>query len=345
LQAAPQSAEAIEELTRSIFAGGKRLRPGFCYCGFIAAGGSHGPEILAAAASLELLHTLAIVHDDVIDTSPVRRAEPSTFVHIASQRRGEGAGEDAAKQAGVGAAILVGDLALVLSDELFMESGFPADALALAWKPLTDMRLAAIAGQYLDAVLTRRSGLAGFDPEDARRIARLKTARYSVEGPLLFGAALAGGKPRLSEALSAFGMALGEAFQIADDLEAFGAPEAAHETDLRLGRPTLVVAEALRLATPQDREVITAAWGNGAASDSALKHAEQAIRRSGALGACISLARSLVAEANKTLETFSSEFAGGAAVVMLNTLVGLVSNSIGDVIESPQRSSTGKEPA
>jgi geranylgeranyl diphosphate synthase type I len=345
LQAAPQSVEAIDELTRSIFAGGKRLRPGFCYCGFIAGGGPHGPEILAAAASLELLHTLAIVHDDVIDASPLRRAEPSTFVHIARQRRGAGVDEDAAKQAGVGAAILVGDLSLVLSDALFVESGFPADALARAWKPLTDMRLAAIAGQYLDAALPGRSGFTDLDPENARRIARLKTARYSIEGPLLFGAALAGGGPGLSRALSAFGTALGEAFQIADDLEAFGAPEAAHETDLRLGRPTLLVAEALRLAAPQDRELISAAWGNRAASDSDLEHAEQAIHRSGAPGECIRLVRSLVAEAKKTLKTFATEFADESALVMLDAMADLISNSIGDAIESPQRTSTGKEPA
>src|SRR5918995_6186671 len=108
--AVPDAAELIDEIARVVSAGGKRLRPAFCYWGFRAAGGRHGPEIVRAAASLELLHTFAIVHDDIMDDSDERRGEPT--VHV---------------RHGLGFALLTGDLALVLADAMLLGAGFPPD--------------------------------------------------------------------------------------------------------------------------------------------------------------------------------------------------------------------------
>ncbi|HEX2052221.1 MAG TPA: polyprenyl synthetase family protein, partial [Actinomycetota bacterium] len=189
--AADHSQGIVDEVARAVTAGGSRIRPLLCCCGYAACNGEGGPldeRILRAASSIELLHTFAILHDDVMDGSPVRRGHPSTFVRVAEERRALGLKADADRY-GLSVAVLAGDLALVLSDQLLADSGFAADRLAAAAAPVTRMRLDAIAGQYLDLTL---SGRGVTDPNVTARIARLKTGSYSVEGPLLVGAALAG---------------------------------------------------------------------------------------------------------------------------------------------------------
>ncbi|HEX2296815.1 MAG TPA: polyprenyl synthetase family protein, partial [Actinomycetota bacterium] len=168
----PEARFLVEEMWRLTAAGGKRLRPAFCYWGHRAAGGADGPEILRAASSLELLHTFAIVHDDIMDAADERRGEET--VHA---------------RHGVGVGILVGDLALVLADDAFMGAGFPPDATARAFAAYSRMRQEVIAGQYLDLAYAARTDIT---VEEARRVAVLKSGRYSIEEPLAIGAALAG---------------------------------------------------------------------------------------------------------------------------------------------------------
>ena len=127
------SAPLIDEMTRLLEAGGKRLRPSFCYWGYRAAGGRHGEPIVRAAASLELLHTFAIVHDDIMDASDERRGEPTVHAHL-----------------GLNAALLVGDLALVLADAMFMSSAFDAAVLTGAFDEYSRMRQEVIVGQWMD---------------------------------------------------------------------------------------------------------------------------------------------------------------------------------------------------
>src|SRR5438093_2803906 len=206
----PVAAELADELRRVVLAGGKRLRPSFCYWGYSAAGAPDGEEIVAASASLELLHTFAIIHDDVMDRSPTRRGQPATHVALA---RGD-------EHAGVSAAILAGDLAFVLSDQLFGDAGFTGERFMSAFRWYHRMRSEVVAGQYLDVAAAR--GARPAEPE-VRRIARLKSGGYTVEKPLLIGAALAEAPPELETTLSAYGSSLGEAFQLRDDvLGAFG---------------------------------------------------------------------------------------------------------------------------
>ncbi len=208
----PQAALLIDEIQRLVRSGGKRLRPAFCYWGFRAAGGADGDPIVRAAAALELLHTMALVHDDLIDGTPVRRGVATTMPRLSDEARERGlGGGDPEAFAGSGA-ILVGDLAAVLADRLLLESGFPAPALVRGLAPYHEMRTDMAVGQFLDLAVTP------VDPSAARRIATMKGGSYTVEGPLLVGSALAGGTPLVETRLRRFGAPLGEAFQLRDDL-------------------------------------------------------------------------------------------------------------------------------
>lgn len=315
----PRAVPVVDEVARVVASGGKRLRPLFCYAGHRLAGGAHGGAIVAAAASLELLHTFAIVHDDVMDRSPLRRGRPSLHRRVAQEyRAGGGPGEP--EQFGVAAAILAGDLAFALSDRLFVTSGFDPEALARAAGPLHDLRVRAVAGQFLDLL---HAGRREIDPGAARRIARLKTASYSVEGPLLVGAALAGGDGEVREALSAYGLALGEAYQVRDDvLGLFGDPADTGkdvEGDIRQATPTTLLAEALFRAGPSERESILAHWGNPEATVADVDAVRRAVAATGAPGAALEEIGRLVGEARNILGSLRvpAETEGARAMLYL----------------------------
>jgi geranylgeranyl diphosphate synthase, type I len=212
----PGAMPLVDEVRRLVEAGGKRIRPAFCYWGFRAAGGEDGgmadEAIVRVAAALELLHTMALVHDDLIDGAKERRGVPSTAVWFSERASELGAPGDP-RTFGDSMAILVGDVSAVWADGLLLASGFSPGVLVPALGTYHEMREQMAVGQYLDV-----GGAAG-DPVVARRAAALKGGSYTVEGPLLIGAALAGGSPEVTGCLSRFGRPLGEAFQLRDDLE------------------------------------------------------------------------------------------------------------------------------
>lgn len=196
----------IDEVIRLIAAGGKRLRPTFCYWGYRAAGGIDGEPIERAAAALELLHTMALIHDDLMDRSLERRGTPASALQLAERARLQGSSDPA--RAGTSLALLAGDLAAVLADRLLLTSGFEPGLLVAALDRYHRMRTDMALGQCLD--------VAGGDADPAVA-ATLKGGSYTVEGPLLIGAALADGDPVVTAALAAYGRPLGLAFQLLDD--------------------------------------------------------------------------------------------------------------------------------
>jgi geranylgeranyl diphosphate synthase type I len=236
-----------EEISRLVRAGGKRLRPAFCIWAHRAAGGQSAPgtqqqSIVRAAAALELLHTMALIHDDLMDSAAERRGVEASSPHLAGEALVRGLRVDAARF-GDDAALLAGDLAAVLADRLFLTSGFEPAAIVRALAPYHEMRIDMAAGQLLDV-----AGLAS-DPDLAGRAARLKGGSYTVEGPLLVGAALAGDRAGLRDALRSFGGPLGEAFQLRDDLiDAEAAHGATRETVNEL---VATARAALRRATQE----------------------------------------------------------------------------------------------
>ena len=242
-----EAGDLIDEITRVIESGGKRLRPAFCYWGYRGAGGDHSDDIVRAAASLELLHTFAIVHDDIMDASKERRGAPTSFA-----------------EHGVNVALLVGDLALVLADEAIMASGFDARTLAVSFEAYSRMRQEVIAGQYLDL---KAAGKPSITEAEARRVALLKSGRYSIQEPLAIGASLAGAPPVLRRRLADFGEPLGEAFQQRDDLlGTFGDPASLGkpiDSDIREGKRHVLYAKALAGLHGAERRTLTELWGGG----------------------------------------------------------------------------------
>jgi geranylgeranyl diphosphate synthase type I len=230
-------------LHRFVLAGGKRLRPLFCYWGWRAAGGQDGTPIVVAAAALELFHAFALIHDDIMDGSDRRRGEPSVHrlfadLHARSAWRGDPASY------GRSTALLCGDLCAAWADQMFHECGLHPEQVHRGYGVFAVMRTEVIAGQYLDLV----SGVGDGSVASALTVVRMKAARYTVTRPLQIGAALAGAGPEAQEALAAFGDPLGDAFQLRDDvLGVFGDPAVTGKSildDLREGKPTVMMALA-----------------------------------------------------------------------------------------------------
>ena len=253
----PAITELAAAVTELVEAGGKRLRPAFVYWGHEAAAGERPDLAIGAGAAIELLHTFALLHDDVMDRSEVRRGRP-----VAARALAHGDARDPA-WFGTSAAILAGDLAHVWADELFDGLPFPLEVARRAQQRWAELQREVIAGQYLDL---RLAEAAEPDDDDAVKVALLKTARYSVTRPLQLGAALAGGDDDLDDRLAAYGDAVGLVFQLRDDvLGLFGDPKVTGKgclDDLREGKRTLLVIRALGLADPLERAELEAALGD-----------------------------------------------------------------------------------
>ncbi|WP_216208195.1 polyprenyl synthetase family protein [Amycolatopsis aidingensis] len=289
----PVVGPGIEALTGFVLGGGKRLRPTFAWWAWRGAGGDpgggHAEGVLRAVASLELLQAGALIHDDLMDSSDSRRGAPT--VHIAFAKRHADAGWLGSPATfGLAAAVLIGDLALAWSEDMFAEAPLPAEVLAAARPAWRAMRTEVLAGQYLD-VHTQATGDSSV--EAALRIDRLKTAAYTVRRPLHLGAALAGADARLTETLLTAGSDLGVAFQLRDDLlGVFGDPSVTGKPagdDLREGKRTVLVALGLRQAEERGdahaREVIAAAIGDPGLPEPKVEEVRQALTEVGAVRA------------------------------------------------------------
>jgi geranylgeranyl diphosphate synthase type I len=278
--------EPVLAALEAMLTGGKRLRPAFCYWGWRGAGGGDEPGIHAAAASLELLQACALVHDDVIDNSDTRRGLPAAHkrleaLHAASGWSGSAAGF------GQGAAILIGDLCLAWCEDLYQGSGLPAEALRAGRRPFDQMRTEVMAGQYLDMLEQVRDSES---VEASLRVMRYKSAKYTVERPLHLGAALAGRYEELAPVYTAYGLPLGIAFQLRDDvLGVFGDPGETGKPagdDLREGKRTLIVAETLERASAADAAEFRRHLGDPDLSAEAVAWMRGVVADSGALDAC-----------------------------------------------------------
>ncbi len=242
----PSFASAVDALSGFVLGGGKRIRPTYAWWGWRAAGGDPdgelAGEVLTAVSSLELIQACALIHDDLMDASSVRRGKPTVHIAFGARHRDQG-WLGSSERFGMSAAVLIGDIALAWADDMLFAAGLPAEVLRRMSEPWRDMRTEMLAGQYLD-VLTQARGDSSADA--ALRIDRLKTAAYTVERPLHMGAAMAGGSPELIAGLRAFGADIGVAFQLRDDLlGVFGDPEVTGKPagdDLAEGKRTLLVA-------------------------------------------------------------------------------------------------------
>jgi geranylgeranyl diphosphate synthase type I len=310
--------------------GGKRLRGRFCIAGFRAvaeAGGASSSlsvEVVAAAASLEIFHAAALVHDDVIDNSDTRRGRPASHRALESGHRSAGWVGDAAAF-GRSGAILLGDLLVAWSDDLL------EDGLATASPPVAAatraeyarMRRDVTVGQFLD--IAEESAFRS-EPDDrhaerALRVASYKSARYSVQQPLAIGAALAGADAAQQAALGAFGHPLGMAFQLRDDVLGVFGDEAQtgkpSGDDLREGKRTVLIAYAREGLNAPARRIVDELIGDPTLDDGQIASLQRTIIETGALERVESLISGYAREAERAL---SGARLGNAAVGELRDL-------------------------
>jgi geranylgeranyl diphosphate synthase type I len=283
---------------------GKRLRPQFCYAGWLVAGGD--PEdvgIITAAAAFEWLQASALAHDDLMDESDTRRGKPSIHRAFEARHLAEGGAGDAA-QFGRSAAVLLGDLMLSWSDEMLTRAILASPSMVehvhVARHFFDLCKTEVVAGQFLDVVgQTRRE----FSVAEAMRVVRFKSAKYTIERPLHVGAALAGAGGDLLAKLSAFGLPLGEAFQLRDDLlGVFGDPEVTGKPagdDLREGKRTVLIARTAELTDDAGRELLFGGLGKSEHIDSL----RELIVSTGAAEAVEGDIASLEGQAEAALET------------------------------------------
>jgi geranylgeranyl diphosphate synthase, type I len=340
-----------------LLAGGKRLRPAFCYWGWRAAGGSDCPEIFTAASALELLQASALVHDDVMDASDTRRGNPAVHRQFGnrfaagklgpaarfrsggkplsadwtgSAGRAGSARAGSAEQFGIGAAILVGDMLLAWTDELYHASGFAPQVLASGQPALNAMRTEVAAGQYLD-LLSQVSH--NTSVRAALRVVTYKTAKYTIERPLQLGVALAvgaqtaatpadrsaqarAGVPRETEAArtattieavcTEFGIPLGIAFQLRDDvLGVFGDPARTGKPvsgDISEGKRTVLMAIARERANKSQARVLDRHLGDRSLTEAAAARVKAVLVDTGAVAECEALIGASVKEAVAALD-------------------------------------------
>nr|WP_192860418.1 bifunctional (2E,6E)-farnesyl/geranyl diphosphate synthase [Mycobacterium sp. MS1601] len=247
----------IAALEEFVLRGGKRVRPLFAYWGWRAVvpespADTLDSDILRLFGALELLQACALVHDDVIDASATRRGWPTVHVHFGDLHRGHG-WRGAPSQFGLSAAILLGDLSLCWADDIIATAALSVEAHRRVRRVWSDIRTEVLGGQYLD-IVNESSGDESI--EAAMKVNTFKTASYTIARPLQLGAAAAADRPDVQAIFQEVGNDLGVAFQLRDDvLGVFGDPAVTGKPsgdDLRSGKRTVLLAEALRRADKSD---------------------------------------------------------------------------------------------
>jgi geranylgeranyl diphosphate synthase type I len=346
----PPLAALVDGVAHLMVQGGKRLRPALVYYTYRACGGRSEARALPLALATELLHTYLLIHDDIMDHAGVRRGQPAAHVrfrdlHRASGLRGDA--EDFGRSVAILLGDLAHTYAVELfTGALTSGAGSGGEAAAAAPMPqrrqaelsrcFAEMCEEVIGGQYLEYLLAHR-GLAAQQPADdatddlaaslsnaahpahpattAReaellRVLRLKSGRYTAERPIQLGALLAGAPPEVLAELSRYGTAVGEAFQLQDDLlGVFGDPATVGKPvgdDLREGKFTLLIHHALVHGSPADRRLIAAALGNAALDAADLARVQLALERSGARRAVTAMIAERLATARQALAALAA---------------------------------------
>lgn len=269
------------ELLRNFLEGGKRLRPMLCCCGWRAAcGGKELPRAVAhVAASLELFHAFALIQDDVMDRSSIRRGCPTVHRVLASRH----ADHPQPDWLGDYGAILLGDLTLGWSYDLIQAAGLDSDRATKLWQALDKMRARTLSGQYRDLAATGRRHAT---VEEALAIVRRKTAAYTIEYPLILGALIAGADQNVLGAYAEYGIAMGEAFQLSDDLlGVFGDTTVTGKPivdDLREGKNTVLLTIARQHANLEQRARLDALVGNAELDEDGAVEAREIFHATGA---------------------------------------------------------------
>lgn len=292
----------LNEIRRMFNGGGKRLRPAQMFYSYLACGGKDSKSALKAAVSSEMLHTFAIIHDDILDKSDTRRGFPTSHKFLKCfHKNNKFVGE--AVHFGLSGAILTGDLALALSDKALTNANFPMATLAKAKRLFDDLRTELVAGEFLDVYAEYRPE--NISEDFVIKILKYKSGYYTCGYPLRLGAVLAGAPAKIELGLFEIGEKSGVAFQIQDDiLGVYGSEKQVGksvDSDLKEGKKTLLVVKAYELSTPKQKNVLNKLLGNPTASHDELNKIRQIIKETGAYDYAHDEALKLIREAQSKL--------------------------------------------
>lgn len=271
--------------------GGKRLRAGLIAAGWIAAGGDDDLDAaIDGGVAFELLQTYLLIQDDWMDGDMTRRGGPSVHAALTEKLGGQ--------QRGASSAILASDLTWSLSVETLLGIQRLSPAIRI------DV-LSTFLRVHEDVVMGQQLDILGAS-EDVEAMHDLKTGSYTMRGPLVLGATMAGGSSELRTWLTRFAAPLGVAFQLRDDLlGTFGDPAQTGKpvgNDIVVGKRTALIAEAERLANEAERRAIADAWGRSDADERAVSAATAALISSGARRAVEERQTALCVSATKLLD-------------------------------------------
>jgi geranylgeranyl diphosphate synthase type I len=297
----PGALEMAEAVRNFTCGPGKRLRPVLMRVAYQGLGGADDEAIVRTSCAVELMQSFLLIHDDIMDRSELRRGQPA--VHRRYQARYTKYVRDA-QHFGSAMAILAGDLANQLAMLLLGEAPFPPDRVSRAVACCSRIAVDVCYGQVLDMLLPQRP-LSVVKREDIWKVMEYKTARYTVEGPLHLGAIFAGAQKGILEQFSAYGVPLGVAFQLQDDILGVfgeetetGKPTASDLTD---GKRTLLAVEAWEQGNAEQRTGLASVLGNPTASEEEIKSARRVLEETGARSYVLRIARESAARAKRAL--------------------------------------------
>lgn len=294
-------AEALRYVRKMALVGGKRLRPAFMYYGYLAGGGRERERMIRTAVSIELIHIFLLIHDDIIDQDNKRHGVDTMNFHYEKFGRRFFKDKDP-KHFGSAMAIIIGDMVGALGNQIIFDSGFKAERVIKALHKLQSIVAFTVIGQAQDIFIEYRKKAA---EKEVLSMYENKTAKYSIEGPLHLGAALAGAPEKLSRGLSAYSIPLGVAFQVQDDiLGIFGSEKKLGKkigADIAEGKQTLLVVKAKEKGNRKQREMLERLLGKKELSPAEIESFREIIRKTGALDYAKNLSDRLVRKSQKAL--------------------------------------------
>jgi len=296
----PIAAEMWQKL-EDFIAGGKRIRGGLVRLGYECFGGKNKKVILPVSAAIELTNAAVLVHDDIIDQADFRHGRST--VHRRYQKyHKEHYKKGSPLHYGEGMAIMVGDIGIYGAIDLINKSSFPEKAKHKVIQELIDFMIKTAYGENLDIDLTYREKI---KEGDITTINTLKTAYYTLVGPLKMGGISGGASNRQLKIFEGYGIPVGIAFQLQDDiLGMFGSVEKLGkpvDSDIKEGKNTLLYTQALKRGSPRQRKRLMSLWGRKDITPKEVEEARQIIIKTGSLEYSQKLARRLVEKGKKAV--------------------------------------------
>ena len=299
------------EVFREAGGGGKCIRGGLVKLGYeIASGQTAGDEILPAAAAFEIFQTAILMHDDVIDKSPLRRGKDSVWRALSRrmETRASVQHEDA-RHYGISEAICLGDVGIFLANRLVADCSFSSERKIDALKTFLGVQLKTVDGEMLDVLMSFERDYG--DEDGILRMASLKTAWYTIIGPLQVGAVLGGAAPALLDAMKRYGMALGLAFQLKDDILGIEAEEEetgkSNTSDIAEGKITLLAHFAMKNAAPAQLGQLKNIYGANEVTEAGRQTVREIFERTGAFELTAKKMESCLARAEEVISDITRD--------------------------------------